>query len=158
MKIEYAVKTKEEIDIVAPLWEKLNEHHGSLSRYFAADYPARTWENRKKELLSEAAELRVDLASDTDTGEFVGYCVSSVTTDRLGEIDSIFIEADYRHCGIGDVLMKKVLNWMDGLSVKKKIIQVADGNEEVHTFYRRYGFFPRSTILMQISENDTSGS
>jgi hypothetical protein len=31
MNIEYSVTDEEGIDIVAPLWEKLNEHHGSIS-------------------------------------------------------------------------------------------------------------------------------
>jgi hypothetical protein len=32
------------------------------------------------------------------------------------------------------------------------------GNEEVHPFYKKYGFLPRTTVMMRIDENDTSGS
>ena len=158
MNIEYSVTDEEEIDMVAPLWEKLNKHHGKLSQHFSFDYPNRTWENRKNEFLSEAADLRVDLARDTDTGVLVGYCISSITTDRLGEIDSIFIETDYRRCGIGGYLIKNAMNWMKELSVSRIIVQVLVGNEEAHLFYNRYGFYPRATIMMRIDENDTSRS
>jgi diamine N-acetyltransferase len=158
MNIEYSVTGKEGIDIVAPLCEKLNEYHGRLSQNFTYDYPGRTWEARKKEFLGEAADLRVDLAEDTDTGELAGYCVSSITSDRLGEIDSIFVESDYRRLGIGDHLISNALNWMKELSVTRLLVQVMVGNEEVYPFYKKYGFLPRTTIMMRIDENDTYGS
>ena len=158
MNIEYSVTDEEEIDMVAPLWKNLNEHHGRLSQYFAYDYPSRTWEVRKEELLSEAAKLRVDIANNTDTKELVGYCISSITNDGLGEIDSIFVEADYRRFGIANHLISSALNWMEGLSITRIIVQILVGNEEVHPFYSRYGFLPRATIMMRIDENDTSGS
>jgi len=158
VNIEYSVTDKEGIDIVAPLWEKLNEHHGSISRHFSFDYSDRKWVNRKKEFLGEATDLRVDVARDTDTGELVGYCVSSITSDRLGEIDSIFVESDYSRLGIGDHLILNALNWMKELSVTRILVQVMVGNEEVQPFYHRHGFLPRTMIMMKIDENDTTGS
>lgn len=158
MNIEYSVTDEKGIDEVAFLWEKLNEHHGGLSRHFSFDYPGRTWDNRKKELLSEAVDLQVDLARDTDTEELIGYCVSSITSDGLGEIDSIFVESDYRRSGIGDHLILNALNWMQELMVTRIIVQVLVGNEDAYPFYTKYGFLPRTTIIMRIDENDTSGS
>ncbi len=152
MNIEYSVTDEKGIDIVAPLWKKLNKYHGRLSQNFTSEYSSRTWEIRKKEFLSEAAELRVDLACDSEFGELVGYCISSITEDSLGEIDSIFVESDYRHCGIGDRLVKNAINWMKNLSVNRIIVQVMIGNEEVHPFYKKYGFQPRVTIMMKIDE------
>ena len=158
MNIEYSETDREGIDIIAPLWEKLNEHHGGISRHFSFDYPRRTWENRKKELLSEAADLRVDLATEISTGLLVGYCVSSITDDSLGEIESIFVESDYRRHGIGDILINKALQWLKSIQSEKIIVQIIVDNIEVYSFYERYGFYPRSTIYMKMDENDTSGS
>jgi diamine N-acetyltransferase len=155
MNIEYSVTGEEGIDIVAPLWEKLNEHHGSISPHFSYDFPGRTWKKRKRGLLTEAADLRVDLARDTGTGKVVGYCIGSVKRDGTGEIDSIFVEEDYRCNGIGDFLISNILNWMEELSVTRILVQVMIGNEESHPFYRRHGFFPRTTVMMRIDENDT---
>jgi len=111
MNIEYSVTDEEGIDMVAPLWEKLNEHHGGISRHFSFDYPDRRWVYRKNELLYDADgdKLRIDFARDTNNGVLVGYCISSVKRDGLGEIDSIFIESDYRCNGIGDNLIKSAL-------------------------------------------------
>lgn len=160
MNIKYSVTDEQGIDIVARLWKKLNEHHGKISRYFGYDYSDRRWINRKNELLHDAdgGKLRIDLAKDADNGRVVGYCISSVKRDGLGEIDSIFVESDYRRNGIGDALINSVLNWLTGQKVKKVIVQVLVGNEEVYPFYNRHGFLPKTTILMRIDENDTSGS
>ncbi|UCD08473.1 MAG: GNAT family N-acetyltransferase [Dehalococcoidales bacterium] len=160
MNIEYSVTNEEGIDIVAPLWKKLNEHHGEISRHFGYDYPDRKWVNRKNELLHDAdgGKIRIDLARDADNKEVVGYCISSVKRDGLGEIDSIFVESDYRRNRIGDNLITSALNRLKEEAAKEIIVQVLVGNEEVHPFYTKYGFFPRTTILMRINENDTSGS
>jgi len=85
---------------------------------------------------------------DSDSNQYVGYCISSITKDNEGEIDSIFIEENYRRLGIGDCFMKKALEWMDKQSVKTKRIVIAYGNEEAMAFYSRYGFAPLFTVLL----------
>ena len=45
--------------------------------------------------------------------------------------------------------MRIALEWMEQEAVKAKILVVLWGNEPVHPFYHRYGFFPLSTTLMQ---------
>ena len=115
-----------------------------------------TFDLRKKGLLEKSKEgaIRIDLASDADTGELVGYCISTISRDRQGEIESIYIEPDYRESGIGDNLMKRTLRWMDECSVTKKVLGVGVGNEDVIAFYSRYSFYPRTTVLEQIETED----
>jgi ribosomal protein S18 acetylase RimI-like enzyme len=82
----------------------------------------------------------------------VGYCVCSITREKVGEIESIFVEAEYRSRGIGTGLMKQALEWMDRSGAEKKRVFVADGNEQAYGFYRRFGFSPRMMMLEQRSE------
>ena len=96
----------------------------------------------------------MDIASDLDTGEIVGYCVSTVSANKQGEIDSIYIEPDYRRSGIGNNLMGRALHWMDDLSATRKVLVVGIGNEEVLEYYRKYNFYPRSVVLEQLMEHD----
>ena len=147
--IEYSGTDERDLDIVGDLWKKLNDYHGELSPHHANHYDRMTFEGRKKHLLEKSRNgaLRVDLARDTKTNRLVGYCVSTVSETGQGEIDSIYVEAEYRHRGIGDAIMKKVLAWMDALAVTQRMVEVASGNEEVVAFYHRYGFYPRSVIL-----------
>lgn len=139
------------LDSIGFLWEKLNEHHRVRSPYHPGHFAGMTFNSRKKDLLhkSRKGSLRIDIAKDNQTGKFVGYCISTINEEKQGEIDSIFIEEDYRRCGIGDNFMQKALAWMDGMSVRGKMLEVASGNEEVFAFYKRHKFYPRSIILRQ---------
>jgi ribosomal protein S18 acetylase RimI-like enzyme len=104
------------------------------------------WEIRKRDLLKKNGMIHVDIAREND--KIIGYCVSTINAEMAGEIDSIYIEKERRRFGIGSVLMKNALKWMDTHKVKRRVISVAAGNEEVFSFYERYGFYPRATILM----------
>jgi diamine N-acetyltransferase len=147
--IKYTQSGIKDLDHIVPLWLKLRAHHKERSVHFKDDFDTVTWEMRKKRLLEKSAkgELLVHLARDK--GTLIGYCVSSVDSEKQGEIESIYIEKEYRKRGIGDDLMKTALNWMDDRGVQTKIIGVAVGNEEAFGFYEKYGFFPRVTVLRQ---------
>lgn len=149
--IEYIECGGESLDLIKPLWEKLNKHHGKLSKHFAEKYLEFTFEIRKADLLSkvEHGGLRIFLAKDSTTGELIGYCISSVDKYKVGEIDSIFVDLNHRGRGIGVSLIKKTLLWMDTMQVIKKKVVVAAGNEQAFTFYSRFGFYPIHTTLQQ---------
>jgi ribosomal protein S18 acetylase RimI-like enzyme len=151
MYINYIEVDEQEIDIIKPLWEKLRDYHSELSLYFAERYNEFTFEDRKKELLKKSinGSLKIDIVKDEDTEWFIGYCVSSISDELKGEIDSIYVEEDYRSLSIGAHLMKRALNWMDEKGVKSKKIVVAIGNEELLSFYEKFDFLPRHVILEQ---------
>jgi diamine N-acetyltransferase len=77
----------------------------------------------------------------------VAYRVSTITPEKVGEVDSIYVREEYRSCGIGDQLMKRSLQWMDEKGAESKKILVTVGNQDVMSFYRVYGFRPRSVVL-----------
>ena len=148
--IDYCEGDESLLAAVEPLWNKLNQHHAAHSPHFANWFARRTFIQRRASLCEKPlTALRVDLAKDAETGQVVGYCLASVSEARIGEIDSLYVEAAYRGMGIGDGLMQRALTWLDGQGVTAKQLAVAVGNEEVFAFYARYGFFPRLTILLQ---------
>lgn len=148
-QIRYTETDEKEIDLIVPLWGKLRTHHQERSLYFKDDIGRMTWETRKAVLLEKAktGAVRVELSRDKDT--LVGYCVSSISGEKQGEIESIYIEKEYRKSGIGDHFMKTALKWMNDRGVSRKVIGVAVGNEEAFGFYKKYGFYPRVTVLRQ---------
>jgi ribosomal protein S18 acetylase RimI-like enzyme len=152
MKIEYRELNKQDIDMIAPLWEKLREHHRVRSEHFTDHFTGITWAKRKALLIEKSASgyLQVNTVTDVDTGKIAGYCVSTISGSGQGEIESIFVESKYRKTGIGDGLMQRALAWMNELHTNQKILGVGVGNEEVLTFYKRYNFFPRTIILEQV--------
>jgi len=153
-EIKYTVTNAEDLDIIKPLWEKLIVHHQERVRHFKRLLESIDFDKRKAELLehSKTGALRIDLAHDADKGKLIGYCVSTVNANKQGEIESICVESSYRRSGIAGNLMRNALQWMDDMSVENKVLVVAAGNEEVFTFYERYGFYPRSIVLEQIDD------
>jgi [ribosomal protein S5]-alanine N-acetyltransferase len=149
-EIEYLDKNQNDLDIIRPLWDKLNAHHIMVSKYFKDSRATTTFDMRKKQLMEKSYQgaLRIDLARDALTKEYIGYCVTSVDEQKQGEIESIYVEKDYRLSGIGDSLMTRALAWLETVTVKKTILGVAEGNEGVFAFYRRHDFYPRVTVLM----------
>ena len=152
MNISYIELDNDQIDSIKPLWEKLRDHHRELSPYFPERYTEFTFPERKEDLLkkSENGILRIDTAYDETTEQFIGYCISSISDELAGEVDSLYLEDKYRSLGIGNTLMKRSLNWMDQNSVKTKKIMIAAGNEDTLAFYSRYRFFPKHIILEQV--------
>jgi ribosomal protein S18 acetylase RimI-like enzyme len=137
------------LDSIAPLWMLLNQHLLQMSKGFKQDYQDMTFEKRKAALLKKAqnGKMRIDIA--IDNGQKVGYCVSSINDSKQGEIESIFVEAAHRSLNIGDTLIKNALDWMDTQGAVTKIVEVCTGNEVAFSFYARYGFLPRKTVLKQ---------
>jgi len=153
MQVIYEVMTEEGLDLIGPLWLELRQMHRARSTHFKSKLGSRSFEERREELLEKAAGglMRVELAR-TEDGRVVGYCVSSVGTDMTGEVDSIFVTAAYRGMGIGTRLMEGALRWMESMGSKRKVLLAIVGNEEVHAFYARFGFLPKSVILEQTQQ------
>ena len=151
MNVRYEVMTEEGLDLIGPLWLELRQMHRARSVNFKAELGSVSFERRRDQLLEKAAGglMRVELARDED-GRAIGYCVSSIGPDMTGEVDSIFVTVAYRQMGIGTALMNSALQWMDGLGTVRKVLLAIVGNEEVHSFYARFGFLPKSTLLEQV--------
>lgn len=141
------------LDFVQPLWEKLNKHHKDNSNYFPDRFINLKFEVRKNKFVSDNnLGVKVDLIKDVERDLYIGYCISTINKELIGEIDSLFVEKEYRKYGLGDELMNRALEWLNNHQVKTKIIGVAEGNENVLEFYKRYGFYKRDIILEQIGE------
>lgn len=147
----------EGIEEVRPLWEKLNAHHADLSPRFGGIIRVRTFDVRKQKLLAKGGTdgIRVDLVSAGLDKPAVAYCISTVSDDGVGEIDSIYVNEDLRGQGVGSELMRRALAWLDGRKVVAKTVSVMSDNDEALAFYRRFDFHPRA-ILLQESHDDAA--
>lgn len=149
-KMEYIEGSLELLENVKPLWEKLNRHHKANTKYFAKRFDNITFGKRHKKFKS-SYKIKIDLVKDILSNTYIGYCISTVSEDLIGEIDSLYVEKEYRKFGVGDALMTRALDWLDEHKVNSKIIGVAEGNEIVLDFYKRYNFYPKTLILQQIN-------
>jgi ribosomal protein S18 acetylase RimI-like enzyme len=150
---EFVTGGIELIDFVQPLWEKLNKHHQANSNYFKNRFENLKFEDRKDKFVSDNnLNVKIDLIKDKYTDLYIGYCISTINKELIGEIDSLFIEEEYRKYGLGDELITRAIAWLDKGQVKTKIITVAEGNENVLDFYKRHGFYKMRMTLQQINE------
>lgn len=142
--IQFIEVSVTEIDLIKPLWEELRDHQSLKSIDFRDDLKNKTWEKRKKDLINENKRLKILLAKDI---EYIGYCIASITNESKGEIDSLFINSNYRERGIGSEFMNRTLKWFEESGITDIYVSVVVGNEEVLGFYNKFGFKPRSIYL-----------
>lgn len=128
------IKTdKSDIDLVKPLWEKLNQLHHNLSPDFKDRFMHKTWNSRKKELLEKSCDILINYAVENTTKEIIGYCISTIdkTDKTIGEIDSIYIEELFRKSGVGKEMMNLAIQWLTEKGTVIQKLLVATGNEDV---------------------------
>lgn len=154
-QISYRDTGIHEIDIIRPLWEQLNEHHRRMSRAFMDHYVHMTFEDRKAYFRRITATGKVRVNLDFEDGgdkHCVGYCVTSLSQESAGEIESIFVDESYRSRGIGTTLVNRAITWLDHQGSIRNRVSVGEGMEIVLEFYRRFGFHRRMTVLEQKRE------
>ena len=151
MEIKFIDGNEDLLDAVAVMWEKLNQHHRKHSEHFAEKYGSFTFADRKKGILEKlkTSELFVELAVDQKTNANIGYCFTTLTNEGTGEIESIFVEPEYRGQGTGKTLVKDAVKWLNSNNAKVITVGIAAGNEEVFPFYENLGFHPKVTILLK---------
>ena len=152
--VEYRTTDIAGIDVIRPLWNRICGHHRVRARTFRAFFETTTFDERKAHFLrcAEAGDLRVDLACDPAADRCVAYCVTSLSAERIGEIESLYVDETYRSLGVGTALVCRALAWLDENGSVEHRVAVAEGNEGVFPFYRRFGFYPRRTVLEQKRE------
>ncbi|HOO31850.1 MAG TPA: GNAT family N-acetyltransferase [Thermotogota bacterium] len=147
MDINYTVLERETIDSFKPLWEKLRDMHAEKSKHFENHFRTFTFEVRTDALL-KAEKLNLLMARDGE--QPIGYCIATVE-GKKGDIESLYLEKEYRKYGIGNELMKRSIEWIKANNPEEISVTVAAGNEEVLDFYRRFGF-EISTLKLKMTE------
>lgn len=110
------------INFVQPLWKKLNKHHKVSSNYFQNSFLSLKFEDRINKFINDDnLKIKVDLIKHIKSNLYIGYCISTINKELVGEIDSLFIEREYRKYGLGGSLMKRALDWLNDNQVKTKI-------------------------------------
>jgi ribosomal protein S18 acetylase RimI-like enzyme len=143
--MKYSALGRNDIDAIQPLWEKLNAEHLSKSTYFKNHYANFTFEKRMKGLYKK--EHLIAYTAE-DNGEKIGYCIATAD-ENAGEIDSIYINEEYRGKGVGKELILLALKWLENLKCETIRVSIAEGNEAVFDFYKKLGFAERLTVMQK---------
>ena len=139
--VEIIEITKDKINCIKNLWVKLNKLHYEDSIYFEDFYESFTFEKRMESILKiEDANLKISILKDGP--RYLGYCISS-KDDKNGEIDSIYLEEEFRGRGYGKELINQHKKWMKENGCLKIRVAVSFGHDSVIDFYHRLGFYER---------------
>lgn len=147
--VKFITGNEELLDEIKLLWEATNREHHKKSIDFKELYEKNTYNIRKSEFLkiSQNGEIFIAIAQNK-LHQNIGYCVSSIV-NKVGMIESIYIMEDYRKRGIANELMLISLDWIKKHNPEKVSLTVAVGNEEVLSFYKKFGFYPRLIEMEQ---------
>ena len=148
-ELSFCLLPPEKLHLIQDLWEQLNHHHASLPTPFAPEIAERGFESRLQAFRAKAALgiLRVEIACTAEGVPPIAYCLASLSSDGVGEVDSLFVAPLSRRTGIGTKLLQRALDWLsDSGAVSLRVI-VLYVNTEAESFYRRFGFEPRNIEL-----------
>lgn len=142
MKVDYKKLELGEIYLLSNLWQKLIYHLLDNSERHKDYFEKRKFNERIKPFIEKVhnGEYLIEVAYDVDTNEDIGYCFSSINEQKVGEIDSIYIDKRYRGLSIGDYFMRSALHFFETYNADKMVLSVSEGNERVMSFYKKYGF------------------
>jgi diamine N-acetyltransferase len=143
----------DQIDLIRPLWEKLNAQHAGISANFSEELRVRCFEDRKAELLAEGKKLQILLVTCPGGENVIAYSIASLASSGEGEIDSLFVEEEHRGSGIGTDLVRSALAWLDERGATTKSVVVLFENTEALSFYARFGFHPRNVSAIHKKES-----
>jgi diamine N-acetyltransferase len=100
---------------------------------------------------TQDGKLQVQLVFVDDEEEPIGFCVTSLTQERVGEVEALFVVDRYQGNKLGGQLFQNALAWMEKEGATEQRLVVAVGNENVFDFYAKYGFFPGYSTLFRVT-------
>jgi GNAT superfamily N-acetyltransferase len=150
--INFKIRTAEEKDIqtlarfrlsLQEYMENLNSGMLSLSQDARKSLP-----NRYRQWIVDP--MRCVVCAELEPGELIGMAIALVMeqTDwdppRVGRIDDVWVEKEYRRKGITRQLINHLLNFFSRHNVSTIALDFLSGNEEAESTWESFGF---KTIL-----------
>jgi len=153
----YSIKqgNETELDLIGPLWEKLNQLHLKLSPHFKHRFQTMNWDKRKHKLLEKSKDILFEYIIDNKNDTIIGYCISTIDKEdnKVGEIDTIYINETYRKSGLGKQLINRAIQWLKSNGTETQKLLVGVGNEQVFDFYKQFDFYPLHIVLQRIEKD-----
>ncbi len=97
--------------------------------------------------------LPTSLVAETEDGKVVGFVIGELYMGEYGisrdgaTLDTIGVDPDYRHKGIGEQLISEFLNHLRDLDVKKVNTLVDKNDSRFIQFFRANKFNPSKSVL-----------
>lgn len=96
-----------------------------------------------KEILNNEKNVIFVVTINSDIIGFVSVyekTLDEVFVNKEAFIESIYVEEEYRHLGIGKMLIHEVIKWANNRGIKYLDIEVMKGNDNAINAYLKWGF------------------
>jgi ribosomal protein S18 acetylase RimI-like enzyme len=154
----------DELDVLEPLWNALQEHHERITPDLGAHTPKRdvaeAWRIRrsKYEHWLEAPETFIVIAESD--GQAIGYALVTVgigfaswdTGERLAQLETLSVLPDYRSAGVGTALLDSAWERLAQHGVDGMQITTTVTNVDAQRLYERKGF--KQSFLVYYGKRD----
>jgi GNAT superfamily N-acetyltransferase len=146
------VDSVEEIDVVEPMWNALQEHHVRITPALDPQTPGRdlvdAWRVRRSKYvrwLDDPATFFV--VAEVGSGP-IGYAFLTVgpgyaswhTGDRAAVLETLSVLPGRRDAGVGAALIEGAWERLGELGIEDMAITTTKTNLDAHRFYERMGF------------------
>lgn len=134
------------------LWELFIENQIQNAGEMADGIAAYLQSQRDGGLLAKASDgkLHIQLVYTSNHHEPIGFCITSLSSDRIGEVEALYVLDKYQGNNLGTKLLQNSLQWLEANNVSEQKLIVAVGNEQIFSFYQKFDFHPGYTTLFRV--------
>ena len=125
--------------------KEMADYHRSLDKYYK---PAESYKNLEQDFEKELSDKNILFLAAAKNGNIAGYFRGAiepspmyVTPKKIGVIYDIYVKGNHRKQGVGELLMKEVLDWFESKNIKNIELSVDARNTSAINFWKKFGFF-----------------
>lgn len=146
----YRLAEESDLPAVAEMYEKLDRYFRSLSyRFPEVENVGQLWLDSFRRTLGRFSILHVAQRQDSLLGFVLGR-VKRVAPYLggvlVGELSDIWVEPEARRLGTGEHLAQLNFDWLKAQGVHSVEVQILEGNQASHAFFRSLGLKPELTL------------
>ncbi len=148
---QFKVGSVELLPYCQNLWELFIENQIQNAGEMADGIAACLQSQRDGDLLAKTddGKLHIQLVYTSNHQDPIGFCITSLSSDRLGEVEALYVLDQYQGNHLGTKLLETSLQWLEVNNALEQKLIVAAGNEEVFSFYQKFGFYSGYTTLFR---------
>lgn len=144
----------EELDLLEPLWNALQEHHARITPELDPHTPKReladAWRVRRSKYVRWLEDPEAFFVVAEDASGPIGYAFVTVglgyaswaTGERAGVLETLSVLPDSRSGGVGGALLEAAWRGLEERGIEDMAITTTKTNVDAHRFYERHGFSP----------------
>ncbi len=146
-EVSIRIGNESDIDKIIVLWERLMRFHENCVSDFVLNKDAKQKMTAYLQSFFNSQEKTVFVAEQSN--EIVGYIFGLIKNKApvfeenvVGEIGDTFVREDMRGKGVGEELVKTVLEWVKQKGLKNVELNMYPDNKVADAFWDKMGFKP----------------